>query len=57
MRTTLAQIACASAQSDQRLYFLLPVLADPEISRLQLLSVAEQARLTEDRFFRDVARL
>ena len=43
--------ACASAQSDQRLCFrcldsIIPILAIFKISRLQLVSVAEQAGLS-----------
>ena len=42
--------ACASAQSDQRLFVrcmnsIIPILAVTEISRFQLVSVAEQAEL------------
>ena len=63
------RLACASVQSDQCLCSslldsLLPVLAKAEMSRLKLVSVAEQDGLSltwshtsEDRFSRVVAQI
>ena len=69
MRTTKAQITCASAQSDQRLFVrcldsVMSLVSVTKISNFMLASVAEQAGLSltwsetpEDTFSHDEAQL